>query len=93
MKFSHEDIARYAPPGASVWRSRKRAIGWNGHLPPFKRCSATYAKYGEDEAPFVMLRELWKLYCFQEQMDLKDVPVKGLFKEPSKVSHDEASTS
>ena len=52
----------FVPVGSSIWRSAQG--GWNGHCPPFKRCSATFAKHGGSEGALTyVLKKLWFLHC------------------------------
>ena len=81
LMLPQSEVSSYRPPGSSVWRSNTRQLGWCGHLPPFKRVSATNAKYGEEEAPFELLRMLWRQYFFTQGLKPKDCPFTGLFKE------------
>ena len=45
-----------------------------GHLPPFKRVSAMWKQWGEEEAPRECLRLLWRLYLLKEGLDVSACP-------------------
>lgn len=72
-------MAKYAPLGASVWRSLTRNPGWNGHLPPFQLVSAPHSKWGEREAPRVVLRRLRECYLTTHGQGTDACPIEGLF--------------
>ena len=49
----------WIPPGASIWRGFRRGE-WCGHMPPFRRVSATWAAYTENGARKEVTKMLWK---------------------------------
>lgn len=81
--LKHSDVSKFAPPGAWVWRSLTRNLGWNGHLPPFQHVSAAHAKYGEHEAPKVVLRRLWECDLTTQGQTPESCPIEGLFQPAS----------
>ena len=66
------------PPGASIWRSNT-GFAWCGHMPPFKRDSASWHLYGHREAALLVLRNLWRKYLLQHGLSESECPITGLF--------------
>lgn len=92
--ISHRDAAAWAPPGASIWRGLKEG-NWQGHLPPFRRCSRSWGRYTESGALQLILATLWEEWCTLNGVSHKDCPVKGLLAEvdmPQEGSRSSSST-
>ena len=72
--------AKFMPPGASLWRDKKRG-GWCSHLPPNKRISESFTKHGDsDLALRALLKRSWTQYARgRGRAPGKLCPIVGLF--------------
>eukprot|EP00974_Lingulodinium_polyedra_P003839 360794-Lingulodinium_polyedra.AAC.1 len=57
---SQPEVQALAPPGAHAWGGNFGS--WQGHLPPNKRVSFAWQKYGEPMAAKLVLQALWRQY-------------------------------
>ena len=72
------EAKRYIPPGTAIWQGRT-IICWNGHCPPYRRCSGTLAEYGNSELALrVVLKMLWRQYLKKNGKTERDCTVEGL---------------
>lgn len=78
FKHTHADFKVFCPLCATIWRLMGKG-GWGGHYAPFKRVSATWADYGEEEAPRVCLQLLWRQYNRVKGLEPTDCPHPGIF--------------
>ena len=71
-------VAGLTPPAGHIWRGNKNG-SWNGHLPPFARCSFAWGPYGHREALVMVLRDLWEKHLLMHGQSEADCPIQGLF--------------
>lgn len=68
------------PPEASIWESRRRAVGgWHGHYPVCPRisCAGTTAGSHRDAA-LTVIRQLWRQYLAHHGLPESACPIAGL---------------
>eukprot|EP00969_Alexandrium_andersonii_P018671 815383-Alexandrium_andersonii.AAC.1 len=65
----HSDAKALAPEGSHVWRGLAEGT-WQGHLPPFKRVSRSWARYTEQGALRLVLQDLWGNWLDSRGLDL-----------------------
>lgn len=82
--IEHGEANALKPPGSSIWRGLKRG-SWAGHFPPEPRCSFSWNLYGERRACILVLQTLWAQYCAHTGTPREDVPIQGLWDDPSQV--------
>jgi hypothetical protein len=75
--LSQAELAMFVPPGAYVWKSN--AGKWVTSLPPFRACSRSWQKYGEEKAASLVLQDVWVQYLNHLGLSKEDCPVQGLF--------------
>ena len=72
------EAKRYIPPGTAIWQGRTK-MNWNGHCPPYSRCSGTLAEYGSSELALrAVLNKLWRQYLKKNGKTERDCTVEGL---------------
>jgi hypothetical protein len=79
--IEQKDAKMYLPPAANVhiWRSNTRGE-WNSHMPPFKRITCSYIKFGSSELALKQcLKLVWKQYLDARGLPETACTVKGLF--------------
>lgn len=76
--ITHERAKEFAPPGASVWRGLTRGE-FCGHLPPYRRVSCSWARYGQEGSLRETLRLLWRQWLAAQGLGEADCPVQGMF--------------
>lgn len=76
--ITHERAKEFAPPGASIWRGLTRGE-FCGHLPPYRRVSASWARFGQEGALRETLRLLWSQSLASQGLEEADCPVQGIF--------------
>lgn len=55
-----QKVARqYAPPGGYIWRNRFGGA-WCSHFDPFRRFSASFERFGQEEALRLNYVDLWR---------------------------------
>lgn len=86
----HATAKEWAPPGACVWRILTPGA-WAGRLPPFGEHSRSWRKYSEEGALRELLRVLWSEWADQHGLEVSEVPILGLFEQPSAPPVDSSS--
>jgi hypothetical protein len=76
-ELSVAQVQHLAPPGSHAWRSRTGT--WQIHLPPHKRFSRSWNKYGERTAAIIVLQECWKQHLGALGLTTAQCDVQGLF--------------
>ena len=72
---------KYIPEGSHIWQGVKRPE-WCGHVRPFVRITAPYARYGgQHEALLFVLRTMWKQDLFKSGLSYKLCPFEGVFQD------------
>lgn len=77
--LQQRQVKHLLPPGCSIWRSNLQG-SWQGHCPPFRRCSASWHLYGHRFAAVLVLRKLWAQHLeISGGVVPQDCLVEGLF--------------
>lgn len=74
------EAKRLAPEGSSLWSSLQHG-NWQGHYPPYPRCSRSWQRYGEYRALMLVLQHLWRWKLWDQGLSPKDCPIAGVFDE------------
>ena len=78
-RIEHTFAKQYMPDGAKLWQSRRSGC-WNCKVPPLPRAiSRSWARYGQAEALFLVIKEAWKLHCVVEGLSPDECPMEGVF--------------
>lgn len=91
-EVSQSAARQLIPPGCHIWRSNADG-GWCGHYAPYRRTAFSGMVYGHMGAFIHQLRDLWAKHCEYTGMDNTEVPVPGLWDEPSQASAVVAASS
>lgn len=76
-QFTQAQVRQPTPDGGSLWIGNSRG-NWNGHYPPFQRCSAFWAQHGQRGACLVVLRTLWRQHLVSHGLSAGDCPIQGM---------------
>jgi hypothetical protein len=87
-----KDATVFLPPGGRVWQNRTSGA-WHARVPPLKEVSRSWARHGEAESLFLVIREAWKQYCTLQGLDAQDCPMDGVFEALTVAAADPSSSS
>ena len=77
--LSQVAMKAFMPPGSFLWQSR--GLSWHSKVPPFSETSRSWAKYGQENACFRVVKEAWSRHLMCNGMERAECPVEGIFDE------------
>lgn len=90
--ISQAEMKKMLPPQASVWTGFSNG-SWQCHLPPWRRRSFSWSQYGHHGSAEQCLKHLWSTWLADNGLDIKDCPIRGLFKGGGAASAASSSSS
>ena len=75
-----KEAKKLLPPGCTVWRANYRGE-WCFHLEPHQRHLSKWSDHAGDsyEALLCGVRQAWRMFLFDNLLQIKDCPIKDLF--------------
>ena len=72
--MTQQEAKAHVPPNTSLWKVRSPGA-WCIRMAAFDTCSRSWAKYGEEGALYLCVRNAWQKWCLFEGIQESDCPM------------------